>query len=122
MAGADANFFEQPNVRQILRQPISSLRRNRRTGLMTTEEGCCAHDLKQSDLLDYIDSIPLGTLETQLLKTNSLNENTQLVRNNGFINDKESSPPLKYKQMSLELKKPSLESPSPPKLYRMSMF
>lgn len=116
----DLGIFEQPKVKQILRQPISSLRRNRRSGQLPNE-GLYSHELQQSDLLDYIDSIPLGTLENQLLN----NRNSSLENS---VNDRLSSTDDTGKDhagvypMSVELKKPAYESPSPPKLYRMNMY
>lgn len=131
---SDASIFGQPNVQQILRQPISSLRRNRRSQLVLNE-GYNEHDLQQSDLLDYIDSIPLGTLESQLLSNSRRETNSRLVserdvktrlpnvarKDDDKSFDTDGDRP-KHHPMSIELKKPSLDSPSPPKLYRMSMF
>jgi len=55
------------------------------------------NDERSSDFLDFIDSIPLHTLEEKLLRGECASSIT-------------------------EFKKPLLESPSPPKMYRMSMF
>ncbi|XP_047124448.1 uncharacterized protein LOC124807063 [Hydra vulgaris] len=89
----------QNSALQILNQPINSLRRNRRPTNQTLE---LAHSNEEvADILDYIDSIPIKVLESELL---GRNEN---VTSSLF---------------DTELVKPSLESPSPPKYYRMSMF
>ena len=82
----------------ILNQPINTLRRNRR---QTNHSSESVHSTEEIvDILDYIDSIPIKILESELLGRS------------------EKTAPF----FDTELVKPSLESPSPPKYYRMSMF
>lgn len=137
------NFnIDQSNVRQILCQPISTLRCNRNRREMATGDVRPTDRLEQSDLLDYIDSIPIDTLEKRLLcnKMNteivpSSSPSNSLSRHNlpfksdrqqslspSYTDDKDIFPHHSKHHLPIELKKPLLESPSPPKMYRMNMF
>ena len=90
------------NAQTILQQPISSLRRNRRsTSLRSDFPHRQTNVGANMDILDYIDNIPIKDLELELLHPN--NETLTSAR-----------PPL--------IQRPSIQSPSPPKMYRMNMF
>lgn len=107
--GTKAKPFSQDNIQYLLNQPINSLRCDRRPSKFSrypeshTEP---SPKKNQTDFLDYIDSIPIQTLEKQLLTNHRLN-----VKEHGDNN-----------VLCTVLEKPTLSSPSPPKYYRMSMF
>ena len=99
-----------PKHHEILSQPISSLRCNRRP----SSRKFSMNDIYESssDLLDYIDNLPFQALENRLLGRNTRN-----------IVPEEDPPIEKLKSHHVtELEKPCLDSPSPPKMYRMNMF
>lgn len=107
--GTKAIPFSQDNIQYLLNQPINSLRCDRRPSKFSrypeshTEP---SPKKNQTDFLDYIDSIPIQTLEKQLLTNHRLN-----AEEHGDNN-----------VLCTVLEKPTLSSPSPPKYYRMSMF
>ena len=100
--------FSQNNIQYLLNQPINSLRCDRRLSKFSRyPESHTEPSTKknQTDFLDYIDSIPIQTLEKQLLTNHCLNA------------EKHGDNVL-----CTVLEKPTFSSPSPPKYYRMSMF
>jgi len=105
------NSLFQRNAQSILQQPISSLRRNRRsTSIRSLNSGADHHhrqaNTSNTDILDYIDNIPIKDLEVKLLQRNTGGGSEVMLT---------SAPP------SL-IQRPPIQSPSPPKMYRMNMF
>lgn len=98
--------FSQPNIQTILSQPINTLRCNRRRSNRTLE--CNNDEIIKSDFLDYIDSIPIHALENELFGGESRRRSGTFSQDSNMV--------------SLELVKPTMKSPSPPKLYRMNMY
>ena len=114
------------NAHTILRQPISNLRCNRRRSTNrhslssqqsdnsdnNRQSNCNQQQQHRSDLLDYIDKIPIKDLEMGLLNKHHRHDNETSKSTN-----------YRYSQPGLDnLDKPIVVSPSPPKMYRMSMF
>ena len=132
----DSEWFGT-DVQTILQQPISNLRCNRRRSSTRYQSSSQHQSLshyhavnetqqqKHSDILDYIDKIPIKDLEMELLDkrtskaVNNENENSGGGRR---FQDRNVELHHYHHQNIASLEKPNVLSPSPPKMYRMSMF
>ena len=117
------------DVKTILQQPISNLRCNRRRSStryqsLSNENSCTQQQQQQhSDILDYIDKIPIDNLERGLFNQRTGSSTIDSVGQfQGNSDHHQYQPHHQIHQNITTLEKPTVFSPSPPKMYRMSMF
>uniref|UniRef100_A0A7M5XEB8 Uncharacterized protein n=2 Tax=Clytia hemisphaerica TaxID=252671 RepID=A0A7M5XEB8_9CNID len=110
------NYTDKWTASTLLQQPISSLRCNRRRSSRQTFEETDSNR-SQTDLLDFIDNIPIDDLERKLLNRGSVHEQRAVA-----LSPPGRLPATVSRHHIASLERPKVGSPSPPKMYRMNMF
>ena len=121
------------DVKTILQQPISNLRCNRRRSStryqsLSNDNTCSQQQQQQqqhSDILDYIDKIPINDLERGLFDKQTVSNTTDSAGQFQSSSQHHQYHPRHnqfHQNITTTLEKPTVYSPSPTKMYRMSMF
>ena len=110
------NYTDKWTASTLLQQPISSLRCNRRRSNRQPFEESDSNR-SQTDLLDFIDNIPIDDLERKLLNRGGIEEQKATT-----LSPPGRLPTTVSRHHIVSLERPKVSSPSPPKMYRMNMF